>query len=96
LQCCRSDWKYEVVDQIAEDDKVATRLIWRATHDKGDYQSVSVNGKRFEWEIVRVDHASDGQLVETWFSFNPMAIQQSLAASEVGDDLNLLPRWSVA
>jgi predicted ester cyclase len=58
-----SDTSFEIVEQIAEEDKVATRLIFRTTHNKGDFMGHAPSGKRVENESTSIEHIRDGKIV---------------------------------
>ncbi len=72
-----SDQQYTIEDQIAEGDKVATRVIWRATHS-GDYQGVPPTGKRVAISGIAISRIKDGQIVERWLDLDAMGLMQQL------------------
>lgn len=57
------DWSMEIHDQIAEDDKVATRFTNRATHE-GELQGIEPTGKTVEITGIMIHHFEDGKVVE--------------------------------
>lgn len=72
-----SDQHYTIEDQIAEGDKVTTRVTWRATHN-GDFQGISPTGKRVEISGIAVARIKDGKIVERWLELDQMGMMQQL------------------
>jgi len=61
-----SDTRFEIVEQVAEDDTVVTRLVFHSTHDKADFQGVAPTGKRCESPGVTIERIQDGKIVERY------------------------------
>jgi steroid delta-isomerase-like uncharacterized protein len=57
------DLKITIEDQIAEGDKVITRLSTTGTH-LGDFMGMSATGKSFTMEGGTLDRIVDGKIVE--------------------------------
>jgi steroid delta-isomerase-like uncharacterized protein len=57
------DLKLTIQEQIAEGDKVLTRLTTAGTH-KGDFQGIPGTGKSFNIEGWTLDRIVDGKIVE--------------------------------
>ena len=57
------DLKLTIHEQIAEGDKVLTRLTAAGTH-KGDFQGIPATGKTFSMEGWGLDRIVDGKIVE--------------------------------
>jgi steroid delta-isomerase-like uncharacterized protein len=57
------DLKITIQDQIAEGDKVITRLSTTGTH-LGDFMGMSATGKSFTMEGWTLDRIVDGKIVE--------------------------------
>lgn len=57
------DLKLTIHEQIAEGDKVLTRMTTTGTH-KGDFQGIPATGKRFNIEGWSLDRIVDGKIVE--------------------------------
>lgn len=66
-------------DQIAEGDRVATRLTWRAAHE-GEFHGVPATGKRVSVAAMDVVRCREGRIVERWFLLDRMALMQQLGA----------------
>jgi predicted ester cyclase len=58
-----SDTRFEIVEQIAEEDKVLTLMRFRSMHDKGDFMGFAPSGKRVENESASIEHIRDGKIV---------------------------------
>jgi predicted ester cyclase len=59
------DARLTVEDQLAEGDKVATRLTMTGTHTK-EYLGVAPTGKRISISLIEIDRIADGKIVESW------------------------------
>ena len=59
-----SENHFEIVDQIAERDRVATYVILRCIHSKASYQGVPPSGKQIEAGAVTLERIKDGKIVE--------------------------------
>ena len=66
------------VEQVLVDgDMVVTRYTARGTH-LGTFQSVAPTGKRIEACGHTIDRYADGRIVETWDSFDLLAIYRQI------------------
>ena len=52
--------------QIAEGDRVVTRLVCRGTH-LGTDQGVPATGRKVEYIGISIDRIKDGRIVEMWY-----------------------------
>ena len=59
------DLKHDIRDQIAEGDRVATRIVARATHT-GDFMGIPPTGKAIEIQAIDIHRVVDGRIVEQW------------------------------
>ena len=64
-----SNSKAHVLMQIAEDDLVATRWEFTATH-VGDFMGLAPTGKEVTWTGVQIDRLEDGKIVESWVDWD--------------------------
>jgi predicted ester cyclase len=55
---------FTIEEQIAEGDKVATRLIMRAIHNGSDYQGLPPTGRQAEVSSITIERVRDGKIVE--------------------------------
>jgi predicted ester cyclase len=72
-----SEIHYTVEDQVAEGDKVATRVTLRATHS-GDFQGLPPTGKQIAVSGLTLERIRDGKIVERRVSFDQMGMMQQL------------------
>ena len=72
-----SDNHYTIEDQIAEGDRVATRVTWRATHT-GDFQGHPPTGKQIEVSGIAIERHKDGKIVERWLNYDQLGVMQQL------------------
>lgn len=68
-----SDIKTEIHDQIAEGDKVASRIEMQCTHT-GDYQGVRPTNKRIAITYMDFALLKDGRILEEWAEFDMLNI----------------------
>jgi predicted ester cyclase len=68
-----SDLHFSIEEQIAEGDKVVTRIIGSGTHDLAEYRyrGVSPSGLRITIENISIDRVVDGKIVEGWVVNDP-------------------------
>lgn len=72
-----SNSQYTIEDQLAEEDRVATRVTWRATHT-GDFQGYPPTGKEIEVSGIAIERHKDGQIVERWLNYDQLGVMQQL------------------
>lgn len=60
-----SNVEIEIVQQIAERDRVVTHLVTRGTHS-GPFYAVEPVGKRVSLVTIRIDRLQDGKIAEHW------------------------------
>ena len=72
-----SDQHYTIEDQIAEGDKVVTRVAWQGTHS-GDFQGVPPTGKQLIGSGVAIERIKDGKIVERWANPDLLGLLQQL------------------
>jgi predicted ester cyclase len=59
-----SDTHFEILEQIAEGDTVATYMVFHSTHSKAEFQGLPPTGKQIEMEGVTLERIKDGKIVE--------------------------------
>ena len=72
------DTRFEVQEQIAEGDMVATRMILRSVHNRGDFQGFPPTGKQIEAEGMSFESLKDGKIVERRVSSDWLDMMQQL------------------
>jgi steroid delta-isomerase-like uncharacterized protein len=69
---------FTIEEQIAEEDKVASHVIMRSIHDRGDFQGLPPTGKQIESHAVTIERIQDGKIVERRVISDWMSIMQQL------------------
>ena len=61
-----SNVRFLVEDQVAEGDKVVTRFIVRATHDRRELMGVAPTGREVTYKAMTIHRIVGGKIVEEW------------------------------
>ena len=69
------DFEITVLDQLAEDDRVATR--WRATMEPAESGSATDSGP-LTMDGITIERFADGRVVESWRSMDRLGLLQKL------------------
>lgn len=64
-----SDFKVRILMQVAEDDFVATRWEFTATHT-GEFVGLAPTEREVTWTGVSIDRFRDDKIVETWVTWD--------------------------
>ena len=74
------DMRVEVLDQVAEGDRVVTR--WRATMTHtGDLGGTPPSGEEVEMNGITIERfAADGKVVESWRSMDTLGLMRQIGA----------------
>ena len=64
-------------DQIAEGDKVATRLTLHAVHT-GEFQGMPATGRQIAMVQTTIHRIRDGKIAEVWVSSDDVSMMQQL------------------
>jgi len=78
LRSAFPDLKVEILDQIAEGDRVVTRKILHATHS-GDFMGIAPSNKKVSIHVIDIIRLSDGRYVEHWGMSNLADIVKELS-----------------
>jgi steroid delta-isomerase-like uncharacterized protein len=78
------DRRLTIEDQVAEGDKVATRITMRATQT-GDLPDIPATGKRVTIVSMHICRISDGRIAEEWELFDALGMLKQLGASASSD-----------
>jgi steroid delta-isomerase-like uncharacterized protein len=73
------DFRHDIVDLVAEGDKVAVRFNVTGTH-KGDLQGIPPTGKKVSFGAMDFITLMDGKIVEDWLSVDMMGLMQQIGA----------------
>ncbi|MBT2382602.1 ester cyclase [Streptomyces sp. ISL-11] len=68
---------HEIQDQIAEGDKVVTRLLCRGVHEK-DLPGIPATGNAVEMTATVIHRIENGKLVEKWSDKDLLRLLQQL------------------
>jgi predicted ester cyclase len=66
-----------IEDQVAEGDKVATRLTFSGTQS-GELMGIPPTGKRVTFTSLTIDRLVDGKIAERWHLFDTLGMMQQL------------------
>jgi predicted ester cyclase len=59
------DWRWDIEDMLAVDDKVITRYVARGTH-RGEYMGAAPTGKEVAFTGINISRLEGGKIVESW------------------------------
>jgi serine phosphatase RsbU (regulator of sigma subunit) len=77
------DFRISIDDQIAEGDKVVSRVTLRGTHQR-QFRDMAPTGKEVEVKAVTIFRFSDeGKVVETWDSFDQLRLVRQSIVQEL-------------
>jgi len=71
------DTKIEILDLIAEHDRVAARWVERGTHT-GEYSGMAPTGHAIQLEGMSLFRLRDQRLAEVWVQYDALALQKLL------------------
>ncbi len=74
------DFHLTTEDQIAEGNKVITRVTFRGTH-QGDYRGIAPTGKQIKYSGIAIDRIVDGKVVEMWHVADTCAMLQQIGVT---------------
>jgi predicted ester cyclase len=69
-----------VEDQVAEGDKVVTRISGRGQHTK-ELMGAAPSGNSLRWTAMIMSRFVDGKIAEEWAEFDALSFSQQLSAS---------------
>jgi predicted ester cyclase len=61
-----SNQRFLIEDQVAQGDKVVTRLIVRQTHDRKEIMGAAPTGREVSFKAIEIHCISEGKIVEQW------------------------------
>jgi predicted ester cyclase len=74
-----AEFQKTVEDQIAEGDKVVTRVSGRGKHT-GALMDAAPTGKDLKWNAISIARFVDGRIAEEWVEFDALNFLQQLGA----------------
>jgi len=69
---------FDIRDQIAEGNKVATRWVARGTH-QGEFMGVAASGQRLSVSGMSLHRIENGRIQESWDDWDALSMLQSIA-----------------
>jgi predicted ester cyclase len=82
IQSIRSafpDLHLVIEDQIAEGDKVVTRVTFHGTH-QGEFRGAAPTGKQVRYSGIAIDRIVEGKVVEMWHVADTLSLLQQIGA----------------
>ena len=73
------DLQWTVEDQLAEGDKVMTRLTQRGTH-RGAFMGIAPTGKHVTMTGINICRIEEGKIAEMWQNLDTLGLMQQLGA----------------
>ena len=73
------DLHFTIEDQLAEGDKVATRITTSGTHT-GDFRGIPPTGKHMTITGMSISHWVGGKSVEVWINTDSLGLRQQIGA----------------
>lgn len=74
------DFRLVIEDQIAEGDKVVTRVTFRGTH-LGEYRGVAPTRRQVAYQGIAVDRIAGGKVVEGWHEADNLGLLRQLGVT---------------
>jgi steroid delta-isomerase-like uncharacterized protein len=68
---------HEIEDQVAEGDKVVTRLTAYGTHER-DLPGIPATGKKMQMTAIAIHRIADGKIGEHWSNTDELGLLQQL------------------
>jgi predicted ester cyclase len=69
--------KVEVLDLLADGDKLACRCVVRARHE-GEWMGISATNKDVEFTGICIAYVKNGKMIEGWNSFDFLSLYSQL------------------
>ncbi len=83
MQAIRSafpDFNLTIEDQIAEGDKVVTRVTFHGTH-RSEFRGIAPTGKQVKYSGIAIDRIVNGKVVEMWHVAETLGLLQQIGAT---------------
>jgi predicted ester cyclase len=78
------DTHFTIEDMLAEGDRVATRVMWRATHE-GEFAGIAPTGRQIEIPAMFIHRMEQQEAVESWAFGGEVNIFDQIKAA-ISDD----------
>jgi steroid delta-isomerase-like uncharacterized protein len=76
------DFHMQIVDQVAEGDKVVTRYLTTCTH-KGELAGIPPTGRRVEVAGMGIDYFRGGKIAESWEYYDVLGLMQQMGVATI-------------
>lgn len=73
------DLRLVIEDQIAEGDKVVTRVTFIGTH-RGEFRGTAATGKQVRYSGIAIDRIVEGKVAEMWHIADTLALMHQVGA----------------
>jgi steroid delta-isomerase-like uncharacterized protein len=73
------DFRAEILDQLADGDKVITRKAFLGTH-RGPFMGIPATGNSVRFELIDIVRIHEGRIVEHWNVVDQMSLMRQLGA----------------
>jgi predicted ester cyclase len=73
-----NDTRFTIGEQIAEGDKVASRMTMQSVHNGGDFMGLPPSGKQIKVSAVTIERIRDGKIVERRVESDWLGMMQQL------------------
>jgi predicted ester cyclase len=77
-----SEFHHNIEDQVAEGDKVVTRITGRATHDRREAMGVAPTGEEYEGSGIIIHRVVGGKIAEQWREWSGGSLLMGLRLEE--------------
>ncbi len=74
------DHHLTIEDQIAEGDRVVTRVTFQGTH-QAEFSGAAPTGKHVRYSGIAIDRIASGKIVEMWHLANMAGLLQQIGAT---------------
>ena len=85
LKAAMPDFSEEIVDMVAEGDKVVVQSISRGTH-QGELMGIPPTEESVTISGITIDRIADGKIVETWGNWDALGMLGQLGVPSPSDD----------
>ena len=80
LKAAMPDFSEEIVDMVAEGDKVVVQSISRGTH-QGELMGIPPTGKKLQVDEIHIVRIKDGKMTDHWGLFDQAAMMAQLGVT---------------
>ena len=84
LKAAMPDFSQEIVDMVAEGDRVVVRAVSRGTH-QGEMMGIPPTGKKVQIDEIHIVRIEDGKMTEHWGLVDQAALMAQLGVMPGGN-----------